>query len=58
MEQFYGQWLALNKQDLTKVGMENSYLGVSAIAGARVWHRQTKCRIVGPLRIQTFSGVS
>ena len=34
MEQFYGQWLALNKQDLTKVGMENSYLGVSAIAGA------------------------
>jgi type VI secretion system protein ImpH len=55
MEQFYGQWLALNKQDLTKVGMENSYLGVSAIAGARIWHQQTKFRIkLGPLAFKHF----
>lgn len=55
VEQFYGQWLALNKQDLTKVGVENSRLGVSAIAGSRIWHQQTKFRIkLGPLTFTHF----
>jgi type VI secretion system protein ImpH len=55
IEQFFGQWLALNKQDLTKVGVENSRLGVSAIAGSRIWHQQTKFRIkLGPLKFNLF----
>jgi type VI secretion system protein ImpH len=55
IEQFYGQWLALNKQDLTKIGAENSYLGVSAIAGSRIWHQQTKFRVkLGPLAFKHF----
>ena len=55
IEQFFGQWLPLNKQDLTKVGVENSQLGVNAIAGSRIWHQQTKFRIkLGPLRFNQF----
>ena len=55
IEQFYGQWLALNKQDLTKIGVENSQLGVNAIAGSKIWHQQTKFRIkLGPLAFKQF----
>lgn len=55
IEQFFGQWLPLSKQDLTKVGVENSQLGVNAIAGARIWHQQTKFRIkLGALSFKHF----
>lgn len=55
IEQFYGQWLPLNKQDLTKVGVENSLLGLTAIAGSRIWHQQTKFRIkLGALAFNQF----
>ena len=55
IEQFYGQWLPLNKQDLTKVGVDNSRLGVDAIAGSRIWHQQTKFRIkLGPIAFKQF----
>ena len=56
MEQFFGQWLPLNKQDLTKVGVVNSILGTSAIIGSRIWDQQSKFRIkLGPLTFNQFS---
>jgi type VI secretion system protein ImpH len=55
VEQFFGQWLTLNKQDTTKLGMRNSRLGTSAIAGARIWDQQSKFRIrLGPLTFKQF----
>jgi len=53
--QFFGQWLPLNEQDLTKVGLENSHLGASAIIGSKIWHQQSKFRLkLGPLRFIQF----
>jgi len=50
LEQFFGQWLTLNAQDLTKLGAENSHLAVNAIIGSRIWHQQSKFRIkIGPI---------
>ena len=55
IEQFYGQWLSLGDEDLTKLGKENSRLGQSAIVGSRVWDQQSKMRVrLGPLDIKTF----
>ena len=54
-EQFFGQWLGLNKQDQTKLGVKNSGLGISAIVGARIWDQQSKFRIgLGPLTFKQF----
>lgn len=53
--QFAGQWLNLG-EDATKLGSANSELGVSTIAGARVWDSQSKFRIkMGPMRLQEFN---
>ena len=55
VKQFFGQWLVLEPGDLTKVGKQNSTLGVNAIAGARVWDQQSKFRVVlGPLDFKKF----
>jgi type VI secretion system protein ImpH len=55
LEQFFGQWLALGRADLTKLGVDNSGLGINAIAGARVWDQQSKFRIrLGPLTFNQF----
>src|SRR5205823_5229304 len=35
--QFFGQWLDLDPADYTKLGVDNSVLGSSAIIGTRVW---------------------
>jgi type VI secretion system protein ImpH len=52
--QFAGQWLNLG-EDVTKLGSANSQLGVSTIAGARVWDSQSKFRMkLGPIRLQEF----
>lgn len=52
--QFSGQWLKLG-DDVTQLGKANSELGVSTIAGARVWDAQAKFRIrVGPLSLKEF----
>jgi type VI secretion system protein ImpH len=52
--QFTGQWLKLG-EDATRLGAANSELGVSTIAGARVWDSQSKFRIkLGPVRFQKF----
>lgn len=53
--QFFGQWIALNKADLTKLGADNSNLGMSAIIGTKIWDQQSKFRIrMGPLMFKQF----
>ncbi|MEQ8791072.1 MAG: type VI secretion system baseplate subunit TssG [Pirellulaceae bacterium] len=58
IEQFAGQWLVLepeNRSTLGRLGGENQ-LGVSAIAGDRIWDRRSKIRVrIGPLDEQQFS---
>lgn len=52
--QFPGEWLKL-ADNVTSLGSENSELGVSTIAGTRVWSDQSKFRIrVGPMSLKKF----
>jgi type VI secretion system protein ImpH len=56
VEQFAGQWLKLDEESLSRLGAANSSLGVSTIAGARVWDTQSKFRLkLGPLTFKEFS---
>lgn len=55
--QFIGQWLSLSKENRSRLGPgeANNALGVSAIAGSRVWDQQAKFRLrVGPLTFAEF----
>lgn len=55
VQQFFGQWLPLGKQDVTNIGRQNTTLGVNAIAGSKVWDQQSKIRILfGPLTFSQF----
>ncbi|HEV2864851.1 MAG TPA: type VI secretion system baseplate subunit TssG [Pyrinomonadaceae bacterium] len=55
VEQFTGQWLALEAESLTRLGAANSRLGVDLMAGERVWDRQSKFRLsFGPLTLEEF----
>lgn len=55
VEQFYGQWLDLNEESITKLGFANSQLGISAIVGTRIWDQQSKFRIrLGALTFKEF----
>lgn len=55
IEQFYGQWLKLDEQSLTRLGTANSELGMSTVAGSRVWDIQSKFRVrFGPLSYAEF----
>lgn len=52
---FTGQWLALDDESLCRLGRANSALGVSTVAGARVWDTQSKFRVrFGPLTLAEF----
>lgn len=52
VNQFSGQWLKLG-DDVTRLGSSNSQLGMTTVAGARVWDAQSKFRIrVGPLTLK------
>ncbi|HEV2761724.1 MAG TPA: type VI secretion system baseplate subunit TssG [Pyrinomonadaceae bacterium] len=52
---FTGQWLKIEEDSLTRLGAANSLLGVSTIAGARVWDAQSKFRVrFGPLTLEQF----
>jgi len=46
IKQFFGQWLDLDEESITKLGEANSLLGVNAIIGTRVWEQQSKFRVV------------
>lgn len=56
VESFVGHWMRLRPRDRTRLGAghaaePSAQLGVSAVAGSKVWDRQYKFRVaVGPLR--------
>jgi type VI secretion system protein ImpH len=57
VQQFFGQWLLLGENDVTRIGQQNTSLGVNAIAGRRVWDQQSKIRVLfGPLTFTQFLG--
>ncbi|HIJ88264.1 MAG TPA: type VI secretion system baseplate subunit TssG [Desulfuromonadales bacterium] len=56
VQQFIERVIALPPEDLTKIGMANSELGVSALCGAQVWENMSKFRIdLGPMDTVSFS---
>lgn len=53
--QFTGQWLTLDAESISKLGQGNSALGISTVAGARVWDSQSKFRLkMGPMSYKQF----
>jgi type VI secretion system protein ImpH len=57
VQQFFGQWLDLSEESITKLGTENSGLGVSAIIGTRIWDQQSKFRVrLGAMTFKQFQG--
>ncbi|MGI8545004.1 MAG: type VI secretion system baseplate subunit TssG [Aridibacter sp.] len=55
IEQFFGQWLELDKESITKLGEANSSLGSTAIIGTRIWEQQSKFRVIlGALSFKEF----
>ena len=53
IEEFVGQWMALDERDRTRLARDGATLGFGAVAGTHVWDRQSKFRVrLGPL---TFS---
>jgi type VI secretion system protein ImpH len=58
VEQFRGQWLELDGESMSRLGSANSSLGVSTVAGSRVWDVQSKFRLrFGPLTLAEFEGL-
>lgn len=56
VSQFFGQWLVLDERDRTKLGTQNSRLGVNTIAGGMIWDQQSKFRLrLGPLKFDKFT---
>jgi len=52
LDQITGQWLQLG-ENVTRLGEANSELGLSAVAGTRVWDSQSKFRMkLGPLDLK------
>ena len=53
--QFFGQWIDLEAENITRVGTANSGLGLTTIVGSRVWEQQSKFRFrLGPLPFKQF----
>jgi len=56
-EQFVGAWYDVPPAQQTMLGQDSAVLGARAIAGARVWQRSLRLRlIVGPLAHAGFQG--
>lgn len=55
IEQFFGQWLDLDNESITKLGEANSSLSSTAIIGTRIWEQQSKFRVIlGALSFKEF----
>lgn len=55
IHEFFGQWLNLDEESVTRLGERNSILGSEAIIGSRVWDQQSKFRMhLGPMTFRTF----
>jgi type VI secretion system protein ImpH len=53
--QFLGRWINLSEENRSRLGAQNSELGMTVICGERVWDQQSKFRVrVGPLDLATF----
>lgn len=60
IEEFVGEWLAIQDSDLTRLGEtpRTGELGMSAILGSSVWSCQHKFRIrLGPLALSEYSNL-
>ena len=57
VEQFYGQWLALDDESITRLGSVNTRLGVSTVIGTRIYDSQSKFRVqIGAIGLEKFKG--
>jgi type VI secretion system protein ImpH len=55
VDQFPGQWLKLDEESLTRLGGASAELGVTTVAGTRVWDVQSKFQLrFGPLTYAEF----
>ena len=55
LQQFHGQWLALDPEYRSRIGTANSTLGGDMVCGARVFNAQSKFRLrFGPLTFRQF----
>lgn len=55
IRQFSGQWLTLDEESITRLGVANSRLGATTIVGTRVWDYQSKFRVrLGALKFTEF----
>jgi type VI secretion system protein ImpH len=55
VQQFYGQWLALDAEHRSRIGAANSTLGGDMVCGARIFNAQSKFRVrLGPLTLPQF----
>lgn len=59
VESYVGHWMHLRTEDRSRLGSKgggrSARLGVSAVAGAKVWDRQYKLRLhVGPLTLEQY----
>jgi type VI secretion system protein ImpH len=57
LEMFVGHWLPLRREDRTRLGLDGAacQIGVGAVAGERVWDRQSKFRLhVGPVSAEQY----
>jgi len=55
IEEFVGHWLRLPDRERTRLGGNGALLGRGAVAGANVWDRQHKFRILlGPLSLAQY----
>lgn len=53
--QFFGQWLDLDTESITRLGAANSTLSRTAIIGTRIWEQQSKFRVVlGAMSFKEF----
>ncbi len=56
VEQFVGQWLSIDRESQTSLGLANCGLGTDAILGSRLWDQQAKFRLrFGPLTLAQLS---
>lgn len=55
VQQFQGQWLRLDAENQTQIGLANGRLGFEVVAGERVWDVEGRIRIrLGPLSYTEF----
>jgi type VI secretion system protein ImpH len=57
LESFVGHWLPLRPEDRTRLGLGGAacQIGVGAVAGERVWDRQSKFRLhIGPVSAEQY----